>query len=150
MKKYLLVLLASFSFAAVSNAESNYDGCYQLYLPGSMYPSFCLDGSQEVGINGSGVRLVIFDTNTDSISACALSSSVGGSENSFEFLLGNQKEFILSDVKLVQSRFEGTATFGKTNLNFIKLSDSVSKRLLAKFYAETKCQQINPGQIVKF
>ena len=149
MKKSFYAFLTTCLFAAISQAAINYDGCYQLYMPGSMYPAFCLDGTQEEGINGAGVRLVIFDTNTDLISACAVSSSLGGSVNSLEFILGNKTELILSEVEVVKSRLEGIATFGKTNLKFIQIDVSKSRRLLSKFYAEPKCEQVNIGEIVK-
>lgn len=149
MKAIFCSLLMCCLLPAASFASNNYDGCYQLYMPGSMYPSFCLEGTLEEGISGSGVRLVIFDTNTVLISACAVSSSLEGSGNSLEFILGNKKELIMSDVKLIQSRLEGTATFGKTSLKFIQISESESKRLLSIFYSEAKCQQLNNGEIVK-
>ncbi len=149
MKIAFLALLLSGFFAATSQAAINYDGCYQLYMPSTMYPVFCLDGTNEEGINGAGVRLVIFHTNTNMISACAISSSLGGSANSLEFMLGSRKEMILSEVKLVNSRVEGFATFGKTKLNFMKLDQSTSQRLLSNFYAEPKCKNVNMGEIVK-
>lgn len=147
--KVLFTVLALCLFTAISQAAVNYDGCYQLYLPGSMYPSFCLDGTQEEGISGSGTRLVIFDTNSDAISACAVSSSLFMSTNSLEFILGKTKELILSDVELLQSRLEGTATFGKTILKFIQINESLSKRLLSKIYSETKCQRLTVGEIAR-
>lgn len=149
MRRIFAALTLSCLFATTSQAAVNYDGCYQLYMPGSMYPSFCLDGTQEEGIGGAGARLVIFDTNSDSISACAVSSSLGGPVNTLEFILGDRKELTMSDVKLVQSRLEGTATFGKTSLRFIQINTALSIRLLSKLFAEPKCKLLKAGEIIE-
>jgi hypothetical protein len=149
MKKFFCIFIISYLFAAVCNAAINFNGCYQLYVPGSMYPSFCIDGTQEEGINGSGVRLVVFESNTDLIIGCALSSALSVSGDSLEFIVGNRKELIMSEVKPIQSRLEGTATFGKTSLKFIQIEESLSKRLLSKFYFEPKCVNLNIGEFIK-
>lgn len=149
MKLTFFRLLLFCFFSTKSFAAVNYDGCYQLFMPSATAPSFCLDGTNEEGIGGAGARLVIFRTNTDLITACAVSSALGVSENSFEFILNNKRELVLSEVKLNRFRLEGIATFGKTKLQFIQIDASTSKRLLSKFYDEPKCWNLNPGEIVK-
>ncbi len=148
-KAVFTMLLSFFFFAPISHAAFNFDGCYQLYKPSVMFPAFCLDGTTEEGINGAGVRLVIFQTNTDIISAWAVSTALGGLDNSLEFILDSNRVLVLSQVKMIGSRLEGTATFGKTDLRFLQLDHSTSQRLLSKFYAEPKCKTANPGEIVK-
>lgn len=143
---FIAVLLFS---ASKSYGAIDWDGCYQLYLPGSMHPAVCIDGTNEEGINGAGVRLVIFRTNTDVISACGLSSSLQGTQNSLEFMTGSTPQMILKNVEAVASRLEGDATFGKTNLKFLKIDAHTTKRLLNKFYSEQKCRNLNMGSIVK-
>lgn len=149
MKLTFFQLLLFCFFSTKSLAAVNYDGCYLLFMPSATAPSFCLDGTNEEGISGAGARLVIFRTNTDLITACAVSSALGASEDSFEFILNNKKELVLSEVKLNRSRLEGIATFGKTKLQFIEMDSTTSKRLLSKFYNEPKCWNLNPGEIVK-
>ncbi len=133
--------------AIESRASIDWDGCYQLYLPNAMYPAFCLKGTNEEGIGGASARIVFFGTNTDKISGCGLSSSLNSYTNSFEFIANASKQLILSEAEFVNSSLEGNATVGRTKLKFFKLDFRTSKRLLAKFYAEPRCQNLSSGEI---
>lgn len=150
MKSIFLTLALSTLFTANAQATPDWDGCYQLYMPSTtMYPVVCLDGTNEESINGAGVRMVIFHTNTNMISACAVSSALRGSNNSLEFILGSNKEMILSNVQNHNGRFEGKALFGKSQLNFIQVDQANTKRLLQKFYSEPKCKNVRIGSMIR-
>lgn len=124
-----------FMLAAPAFAQSatllGFDGCYQLYMPGSMFPAFCLQGTAEEGIGGAGVRLAIFGTNTSRVVKCARSSASRMTENSFEFHLDGRKEMALTEVQIKNQRKAGFATFGSTRLNFAEFGAPETSRLLA-------------------
>lgn len=149
MKTILLSFAFMSIFAMKSQAAIHFDGCYQLYLPSVMYPVFCLDGTNEEGIGGSGARLVIFHPNSSRVSACGLSTAVRSMTNSFEFYLQDKKEIILSDIASWDNGIEGNATFGSSTLKFIQLSQTTTKHLLSKFYSEGRCEKVQPGSILK-
>lgn len=160
MKTGLFVSMAFVIFAgAKSFGVETWDGCYQLYVPGAMYPAFCLDGTNEEGINGSGVRLVVFGTNTDRVIACAKSTTINLVDNSFQYIIGNQVELTLTPS--VESKDEskpnaqsngesklGTAVLGKTTLKYARLQSDTAQRLLKKFYSEPRCQNVQDGEIL--
>ncbi|GEM_PF-4533504 len=149
MKNTMFAKIIFFALIAVkSYGAVDWDGCYQLYMPGSMFPAVCLEGTKEEGINGAGVRLVIFGTNTDRIAACGVSSSLGGSANSLEFIVGSTKQMVLSNVRSVGLGLEGDANFGKTNLKFMKIDSKTATRLLTKFHSEPKCRGLSTGTLV--
>lgn len=143
----LLFLSGVFSMNTYAST-SLLDGCYQMYLPGAMYPAFCLQGMAEEGIGGAGARLVIFSTNTSNISACLKSSSLSGTANSLEFIVGKKKEMVLSNIKSMGLTIEGDATFGKTTLKFMKLGKQSEQQLLTVFYAQRECQNLETGSFV--
>lgn len=147
MKTILMVIFLAVSSQAM--AGINWDQCYQLYMPGAMYPMVCLEGTNEEAINGAGVRMVIFHTNTNLISACALSSSLAGTGSSLEFMLGEKKEMILSNVVQKGADLLGDATFGRTTLKFMTVNASHRAARLAVFHAEPKCRSLGMGNIVK-
>lgn len=126
-----------------------WDACYQLYMPNSMYPSLCLSGTMEEGIGGAGVRLAIFHVNAmDIIEACAVSSALAGSPDSLEFIVNGRKEVILKNVKKVGNRLEGDAVFGKKALKFISLDAETYRKQMNRFHAEPKCRDLAPGSLV--
>lgn len=126
----------------------SYDGCYQLFMPGAMYPAFCLSGTAEEGIGGAGARMVIFHTNTDRVIACSSSSSLAEYGNTFEFIIAGRKELILRTLTFDPAIKMGDAVFGKTTLKYMQLDAATTKRLMAKWQTEPKCQGLQPGQIV--
>src|SRR4051812_33619772 len=131
MKKVLFVLgLTLAGFAPSAHAGLGFDGCYQLYLPNTMFPALCLEGTAEEGINGAGVRLVIFRTNTDRVAHCSKSSASGMSANSFEYFLNGKKEFSFDNVTTKDGLKQGDATFGGTHLKFVQLYDAHFTRLM--------------------
>lgn len=140
-----------FSLIGFSSAQASFqfDGCYQMYLPNVMYPAFCLIGTSEEGIGGSGARLVIFSTNSDQILACGKSTSLDFSSNSLKFIQNGTAELILRNLKTENLRLEGDATLGKTNLKFIQISPSESQHLMDKFYDEVRCQNLQAGELKK-
>lgn len=149
MKLTLASVLFSVMFSMNVNASSSLlDGCYQMYQPGSMHPAFCLQGMAEESLGGAGVRLVAFKTNTSRIAACLKSSSLKGTANSLEFIVGKKKEMILSNIKYLGMTVEGDATFGSTTLKFMKLGKQSEDHLLAVFYEQRKCQNLEIGSFV--
>lgn len=151
LSSLLTYTLLTFSAINTANAQVgyNFDGCYQMYLPNVMYPAFCLDGTSEEGIGGSGARLVIFSTNSDQILACSKSSSLDFSDYSLKFIQNGTAELILKNLKSKNHRLEGDAVLGKTNLKFIQISPSESQHLMEKFYEEDRCQNLENGELKK-
>ena len=146
MIRLLSFVAFAFAVSAPANAAFDFDGCFQLYRPNVMYPAFCLDGTNEEGINGAGARLVVFGTNTDRIIACGKSSELRGGADSFEFVQKGKAELILKNVK--QERFlEGDAVLGKTELKFLKIDAQTTQRLLAKFYDDKRCEGLEVGEL---
>lgn len=79
---FLILVVSVFSIISISFASDTdrfigNDGCYQLYRPGSLYPTLCISGSAEEGINGAGVRIVAVGPNSDQVSFCRKTSSSG-------------------------------------------------------------------------
>lgn len=147
MKKFLLSLALMAAPFSAAQAAFNFDGCFQLVTRGAMYPAFCLSGTNEEGINGAGVRLVIFGTNTDRVIACGLSSSLGGSEDSLEYIQNDVKELVLSEVKESGGRLQGKATLGRTVLDFFQINQDDSSRLMQKFYDDKRCEGLAIGEL---
>lgn len=132
---YTLVFVSVFpAYAAL-----DFDGCFQLYQPNVMYPVFCLEGTTEEGVGGSGTRLVIFGTNTDRVVHCSKSSGTTMTAQTFEYLLNGQKELSLVGVSQNEGRLSGEAIFGRTVLKFIELDAETSQSLLVKASASTAC-----------
>ena len=129
MKKAMFLAMFLFSSVALGQSRLGFDGCYQLYMPSTMYPAFCLQGTAEEGIGGSGVRLVIFRTNTDRIAKCALSSGSGMTRESFTFEMDGRVELELKNVRTISGRNEGDAIFGRTALKFMEINDRDTNRL---------------------
>lgn len=130
----------------------NFDGCYQMLVPGAMYPAFCLFGTTEEGINGSGVRMVVFGTNTNRVIACLKSSASGISNNEFFFEAENAKQLILKNISTDGSKkpVQGDVLMGRTALNFVYLSPDTSANLVTAYQAHRECQNVEIGQVRNF
>jgi hypothetical protein len=139
MKNLLIIALALAAFPAASHA-AGYDGCYQLVVPGAMYPKFCLQGTTEEGLNGANVRLAIFRTNTEILLHCARSSASAGNETGFTFEVNGVKEMILSNVTSSNGVRTGDATFGSTKLNFVQFGAETALRLMKIANSDPRCQ----------
>lgn len=149
MKKTIQTILIICLFSAQSYAI-NFDGCYKLSIPdGTVFTRFCLDGTQEEGINGMGARLVVFKRDSDLVNTCAVSSSLKTSVKSLEFIVGEKTEVKLNDVQVVHSQLNGIASFGLAPLMFSQLDDESSKHLISKFYAESRCKNVRAGELIK-
>lgn len=140
MLKNLTIL--GFSLMATTSYgsdEFDFDGCYQLYAPSTMYPGFCLAGTTEEGINGAGVRLVMFHTNTDDVAACMKSSASKMTSDSFVFESRGRAEMILKNVEIKSGSKQGDAVLGRTRLKFHEVSTKeIVQRLMNKMNDE--CQ----------
>ncbi|HEX4925764.1 MAG TPA: hypothetical protein VFV50_16845 [Bdellovibrionales bacterium] len=142
MKK--LILTAALAIAGISSAAEagpspyDYDGCYQLYTMGAMFPAFCLQGTAEEGIAGSSARLTIFKTNTAKVAACRKSSTIEVGMGTFTFNIAGRPEMILKNVTTNNELKSGEAVFGSTTLKFTELSGEPAKRLSA--IAATECR----------
>lgn len=131
MKKFAMVLGVSLlSFSSMSQASDGFDGCYQLYMPQTMLPVICLQGTTEEGIAGSGVRLAIFGTNTNKVVHCSRSSGSGMTYKVFTYMLKGKEELRLTVQKEKAGHKEGEAKLGKTTTKFIEIDDSNTERLL--------------------
>lgn len=124
MKRMIGMLMVLGAMTSSSYASHDLDGCYQLYLPDTLFPVFCLQGTIEEGIGGAGVRLGVFKTNTSMLAGCSRSTKFGVEESgSYFYEVNDKKEMILSNVVEERGRLEGEATFGKTTLKFIQIKD---------------------------
>ena len=133
-------LIALLAFASVAHADPGFDGCFQLYVPGAMYPAFCLQGTAEEGIGGSGARLAMFATNTDRLVYCSKSTLAKATVDSYTFELNGKNEMTLENVKDVSGRKEGDAIFGSTRLKFMEIDAGNTIRLLGIANKSAGCQ----------
>jgi len=142
--KNTLFVLASILFCSAASAAPQaaieFDGCYQLYMPGAMYPAFCLQGTSEEGIGGSGARLAIFGTNPARVIQCSKSSGSDGTLNSYSYLLNGNKELSLENVKLVNGKKEGDAVLGNNRLKFLEIDADNAARLMKIANSARNCQ----------
>lgn len=114
-----------------------FDGCYQLYKPGSLYPAFCLHGTTEEGINGSGVRLAIFDARE--LIKCGKSSASAMSSNSFTYKVQGRVELELKNVTVENNKRVGDAIIESTQLKFMEINAFETKILTG--IADKSCQE---------
>ncbi len=114
-----------------------FDGCYQLYQTGSLYPAFCLQGTMEEGINGSGVRLAIIDA--DKVIKCSKSSASGMTRDSFTYKIDGRVELELKNVKIESNKKVGDAIIGSTQLKFMEINANDTQRLIG--IAAKSCQE---------
>ncbi|MCM2323455.1 MAG: hypothetical protein NDJ90_09360 [Oligoflexia bacterium] len=139
------MIVSAFLFSVVTMSGSlagtrlGYDGCYQIYMPGVMYPAFCLEGTAEEGIGGAGVRLAIFKTNTSRLASCLISTASGMGEDSFVFERDGKKELSLENVRVENNRREGDVIVGRYNLKFMEINDRDTDRLLNIANSSTDC-----------
>ncbi len=127
------------SVVSAGHADLGFDGCFQLYQTSAMFPIFCLEGTAEEGIGGSGVRLVIFETNSDQVSHCSRSSGSAMTSSHFEFELNAMKEFSLDVLKTQNGRKSGSAVFGHTQLSFAQIDKLTSDQLMAAARSTATC-----------
>jgi hypothetical protein len=116
--------------ALADSSRLGFDGCYDMYRPGSMFPSFCLLGTAEEGVGGSNVRLALFHTNTDQVTHCLRSDAVELTEDSFTFIVNNKKEMILKNVVEENGLKSGVVVLGKTVLNFLERDETTTDQLM--------------------
>ena len=133
-------LLSATSFQASAKSISNFDGCYQLYMPSTMYPVVCVQGTTEEGINGSEARVTLFHVNSSEVETCfkTTASGVNGTANSYFFEVKGVKEMIFSKVEIKDGRKIGDVTFGKTTLKFMERLPEHTVRFIK--IANTKCE----------
>lgn len=129
----------------------NMDGCYQLVVSGALYPAFCLFGTTEEGINGSGVRMVIFHTNSSKVIACANSSRSGVEDNQFYYEADGQRQLVLSNINVKdKTPIQGDAQLGNTKLNFVYLSSHHSQSLIDSYQKHDDCRNVGFGELRQF
>ncbi len=135
-----------------SLASAHLDGCYQMLLPGSMYPAFCLSGTMEEGIGGAGVRLVIYGANTNIITGCAVSSKTGFTkEGEFFFEAEGARQLTLRNVEVKNEKpVSGDVQIGKTNLKFVFIEDRYTNPLKQAYAKHQECQNVGVGQLKSF
>jgi len=128
-----------FSVASVSQAQSfGFDGCYQLYRPNTMYPAIFLSRTAEEGINGSGVRLTIFGTNTKEVIYCGRSSASSMTADTFRYFMDDIEELRLTITEKEAEVVAGKAKLGKSVFDFMKLDEEWANGLLE--IASKSCQ----------
>ncbi len=127
-------------FPAPAEAALSFDGCYQMYLPSTMYPAFCLDGTAEEGINGSGARLVIFGTNSSNVAHCSVSTSSVLWVNSYAFEIDGVTELKLENAYAdYRGRVSGDVVTGRTRLKFMQLDGTTAQRLMGIARSSRAC-----------
>lgn len=148
----ILLVIFSARAEATTPAEAtiSWDGCYQLYSTGGLYPTVCLDGSSEEGISGFDSRLAVFVTGTDQLAGCGRSSSLVVTQDSLEFIAGGSSLLVLSEAVVTSGALEGVALIDsrRRRLQFRKLKEDISTRLIPKLYLEPKCRNLGEGKYV--
>lgn len=131
MRHFLFAFLVTLS---VSASARSFDGCYQLFGNGALYPAICISGTTEEGIGGAGARLAIFEANTNRLVKCLLSDSLVMNTSRLEFIVNGKRELILNGVS--KDGKSGTATVGKTDLKFSKLTETQARPLTDSAYRQ--------------
>ena len=143
MKKVFAVsqvigLLMAVSFASQAKADANnYDGCYQIYMPGAAYNVICVQGTAEEGIAGSGARLAVLDAFGKAVDRCMKSSGIKITADSFVFESKGVAEFVMKNVKIADGLKEGDLISGKDQVLFRQISNKTSERFMK--LANDKC-----------
>ena len=149
MKKIaLVVVVAAFSACrtGVNNSASDvkdanhlgFDGCYQLYEEGAAYPAICLQGTEEEGINGSGVLLAIIES--DQVIKCTKSSASSMTRDSFAYEINGRVQLELKNVELKNRKKVGDAIFGASQLKFTELNKSDSDHFIRIANRDPSCK----------
>jgi hypothetical protein len=150
MKLVLALLFLGASASAYSIVDA--DGCYQTFVPGSMYPAVCVSGSNEEGRIPTA-NIAIFGTNTDSVVWCGRATSIvrhsfAKNSNSVEF--GFHRSTGMNSIKIngVKSRTseEGKFVFNEVaesvDLQYFRLDDKTAKRLLNEMRNSEECSSL--------
>jgi hypothetical protein len=131
MKKLALFAM---SLVSISQARAGWDGCYQLVTRGVMYPAICFQGTEEEGIDGTGVRLFVFRTNTNTLDVCALGQVTRMTETEFTFEKNKIKEVVFTnfDGQVANAMIDGFPS----NVSAVRLSAESAGRLLENANSE--------------
>ena len=131
MKKIWSLPLVFITIVASASPENlQFDGCYQLYTPGTRLPAFCLRGTSEVPSEKNMALLAVFGKFSQKIETCTKAAIVGQTDNSFFFELDGIKQLVLENVKVVNERKEGDAIFNGTRAQFVEYTGTGAARLL--------------------
>lgn len=123
-----LVLTLGLFAAGESKAQDlGFDGCYALFVPGGDRGAICLSGTAEEGINGSGVRLSVFDSGE--MTQCFRSTASGMTRDSFTFILKGKDLLTFRNIVRKNGKLRGEAVVGKELVNFAQLDPSTTRYL---------------------
>ncbi len=116
-----------------------------------MYPTYCIWGTKEEGINGAGVRVAIFGTNSNRIIACLSSSASGIRDDQFYIEAEGAIQLAMKDIEKLPgfNRFQGKVLFGKKELLFIHLEKNI-EALLDAWEKDTQCKNLQIGELRSF
>lgn len=139
MKK--LFLLGSIFVSSLGFAWTG-DGCFLMYKNASIYPVFCLVGTEEEGIGGSNAKLVLFETNSDAPTNCSKTSSlsVDSTKKSLAIEVDDKLEMTLfyKSPKSQKPR-RGIVVVGHSEFNFEELSESRTEKFMSNIYSSEIC-----------
>ena len=136
---------------AAGSVLKSWDGCYQSMESGMRFLSFCIWGDSARS-NGSGVKLIVFNPDSNQIRACA-SSSDSGSENGGDFYLEvkGSRLLVLRNV-IIENE---VASFGdvqleKNYLKFFHMSESGVQVRQSAYSKSAECLTLKAGEYKSF
>jgi hypothetical protein len=137
----IVLALATLHFqSAFAETSPGFDGCYQLAVTGALYPKFCLQGTMEEGVGGSGARIAIFHTNTEDLIYCAKSTASSLDASGFTFEVNGVKELVLANTSSSNGMREGDATFGHSTFKFFEFDSETTARMMKIMNSDSRCQ----------
>jgi len=152
MKSIALSFGLMLALATPAQAIINADGCYQTYLPGSMYPAVCVTGSNEEAAIPTAI-VAIFGTNTDNVIWCARVNSIkvhGFEEDTNHIEFGFDESTGMKSIEIngsmVDGREEGKFLFSEidssSDLKYLRIDSATTRRLLREMSASELCSNL--------
>lgn len=144
MKRFSLLL--ALAILSKSGFAVNPDGCFQLYVPGSLAPVLCVSGASEEGIGGMGIRVALVGPNSLQVHTCEHTTGVQldflSPFNRTELYFDGNSTIVFDGAVDPSSNLEeGTVKIGAAKRNYLRLSDSQSAPILQAISDSGKCQQ---------
>lgn len=134
--------------AALSSTSHaiNPDGCFQMYLPGSMYPVICVEGSAEGASSGDGIKVSTVGPNSLTVRSCSKASSMDlegeltQNKSTFWFQSGDFVRFN-GALNPKTKQEEGTVSMGNSTFNYFRLQNQETEMVLDAVMKSGKCTQ---------
>jgi hypothetical protein len=149
----VMMTLIALVFATQASAIVDADGCYQSYLPNSMFPAVCISGSNEEAAIPTA-RIAIFHTNTDNVIWCERATTIeilnfDAQVNHIKF--GFNPESGMQAIELnglvdQEGKESGDINFFEVSetveLKYLRLGSDHTSHLLEEMVLSEKCQNL--------